>query len=40
VLQKLINEHANIGAANITCRQNTNVDKEEEQTVIDLQEPV
>ena len=29
-----------IGSANITCRQNTSVDKPEEQTVIDLQEPV
>jgi|TARA_B110000977_G_C10893377_1_gene422320 proliferating cell nuclear antigen len=28
-----------IGQANITCRQNTNVDKEE-QTIIELQEPV
>eukprot|EP00245_Coleochaete_scutata_P015767 TRINITY_DN7164_c0_g1_i1.p1 TRINITY_DN7164_c0_g1~~TRINITY_DN7164_c0_g1_i1.p1 ORF type:complete len:263 (+),score=61.73 TRINITY_DN7164_c0_g1_i1:194-982(+) len=29
-----------IGSANITCRQNTSVEKEEEQTVIDIQEPV
>mmetsp|Transcript_21779 Transcript_21779/g.60538 ORF Transcript_21779/g.60538 Transcript_21779/m.60538 type:complete len:263 (-) Transcript_21779:79-867(-) len=29
-----------IGSANISCRQNTSVDKEEEATVIDLQEPV
>ena len=29
-----------IGSANISCRQNTTVDKEEEATVIDLQEPV
>ena len=28
-----------IGAANITCRQNTSVDKDE-QTIIELQEPV
>lgn len=29
-----------IGSANITVRQNTAVDKQEDQTVIDLQEPV
>ena len=29
-----------IGAANVICRQNTSVDKPEEQTVIDMQEPV
>jgi proliferating cell nuclear antigen len=29
-----------IGSANITCRQNTSMDKTDEQTVIDLQEPV
>eukprot|EP00232_Nephroselmis_pyriformis_P027566 CAMPEP_0182864636 /NCGR_PEP_ID=MMETSP0034_2-20130328/7268_1 /TAXON_ID=156128 /ORGANISM="Nephroselmis pyriformis, Strain CCMP717" /LENGTH=322 /DNA_ID=CAMNT_0024996895 /DNA_START=32 /DNA_END=998 /DNA_ORIENTATION=+ len=29
-----------IGQANITCRQNASVDKQEEQTVIELQEPV
>ncbi|KAK9817203.1 hypothetical protein WJX72_011042 [[Myrmecia] bisecta] len=29
-----------IGSANITCRQNTSVDKPEEQTTIELNEPV
>jgi proliferating cell nuclear antigen len=29
-----------IGSANIMCRQNTSVDKQEEATVIDLNEPV
>jgi proliferating cell nuclear antigen len=29
-----------IGAANVTCRQNASVDKEEEAVVIELQEPV
>jgi hypothetical protein len=29
-----------IGAANVTCRQNVSVDKEEEATVVELQEPV
>jgi len=29
-----------IGAANVTCRQNTSVDKEEEAVVVELQEPV
>lgn len=29
-----------IGSANVTCRQNTSVDKQDEATVIDLQEPV
>ncbi len=32
--------NGDIGSANITCRQNTAVDKQEEQTVIDLNEPV
>mmetsp|Transcript_9345 Transcript_9345/g.28117 ORF Transcript_9345/g.28117 Transcript_9345/m.28117 type:complete len:269 (+) Transcript_9345:180-986(+) len=29
-----------IGSANVTCRQNTSVDKQEDSTVIDLNEPV
>mmetsp|Transcript_2420 Transcript_2420/g.5673 ORF Transcript_2420/g.5673 Transcript_2420/m.5673 type:complete len:266 (-) Transcript_2420:316-1113(-) len=29
-----------IGSANITCRQNTSVDKEEEQTTVQITEPV
>ncbi|XP_024391672.1 proliferating cell nuclear antigen [Physcomitrium patens] len=29
-----------IGSANIICRQNTSVDKEEEKTVVEMQEPV
>lgn len=29
-----------IGNANIVCRQNTSVDKEEEKTVVEMQEPV
>lgn len=29
-----------IGAANVICRQNTSVDKPDEQTAIDMQEPV
>lgn len=29
-----------IGSANIVCRQNTSVDKEEEKTVVEMQEPV
>lgn len=29
-----------IGSANITCRQNTSADKPEDQTVIDLHDPV
>jgi len=29
-----------IGSANIVCRQNTSVDKEEDKTVVEMQEPV
>ena len=29
-----------IGSANVICRQNTNSDKPEEQTIIDMNEPV